>query len=153
MDLPSRLEQSLTKLYTAFYNDQLDPENCCHCAVGNICDNVDAWKHFTDIHGSVKLNYLGRLNEEFGKRINGYTPSELLSIEAVFLKACGYTLTSRNRLLKPAPIIDNEMMFKGLCAAVDYLCRLDGVKNVMEQYKKFDWTADGKRRNAEMLQC
>jgi uncharacterized protein CbrC (UPF0167 family) len=150
MDLPSRLEQALTKLYTAFYNDQLDPENCCYCAVGNICDNVDAWKHLTDIHGSVKLNYLGRLNETLGKRINGYTPSELLSIEAVFLKSCGYTLTSRNRLLKPAPIIDKEMMFKGLCAAVDYLCRLDGVENVMDQYRKFDWTAD--RQRSELIQ-
>ncbi len=145
MHLPYRLEIALQKLYTAFYNDQLDPENCCHCAVGNICDNVDAWKHFTDIHGSVKLNYLGRLHETLGKRINGYSPLELLSIEAVFLKACGYTLTSINRLLKPAPVIDKEIMFKGLCAGVDYLCRLDGVENVMEQYRKFDWTTDWKR--------
>ena len=86
MYLPYRLEIALDKLYTAFYKDQLNPENCCHCAVGNICDNIDAWKHFTDIHGSVKLNYLGRLHETLGKRINGYTPVVLLSIEASFLK-------------------------------------------------------------------
>ena len=145
MILPKRLEIALDKLYNAFHTDQLDPENCCHCAVGNICDNIDAWKHFTDIHGSVKLNYLGRLNETLGKRINGYTPSQLLSIEAVFLKACGYTLTSRNRLLKPAPMINKEIMFTGLCATVDYLCKQDGVENVMEQYKRFDWTTDRKR--------
>jgi hypothetical protein len=146
MHLPYRLETALEKLYTAFYNDQLDPENCCHCAVGNICDNVDAWKHFTDIHGSVKLNYLGRLHETLGKRINGYSPLQLLSIEAVFLKACGYRLTSRNYLLKPAPVIDKEMIFKGLCAAIDYLCALDGVENVMELYKRFDLRVERKEK-------
>lgn len=145
MQLPYRLEMALEKLYKAFYNDELDPENCCHCAVGNICDNVDAWKHLTDIHGSVQLNYLGRLHETLGKRINGYSPLELLSIEAVFLQACGYSLTSRNRLLKPAKIIDREMMFRGLCAAIDYLCALDNVENVMELYKRFDLAAERQR--------
>ena len=148
MHLPYRLETALEKLYTAFYNDQLDPENCCHCAVGNVCDNIDAWKHFTDVHGSVKLNYLGRLHETLGKRINGYSPLELLSIEAVFLKACGYKLTSKNRLLKPAPILDKDIMFKGLYATIEYLCSLDDVENVMELYKRFDFTADKKRSKA-----
>ncbi len=144
MHLPYRLETALEKLYTAFYNEQLDPENCCHCAVGNICDNIDAWKHFTDVHGSVKLNYLGRLHETLGKRINGYSPVELLSIEASFLKGCGYSLTSGNHLLKPAPVIDKDMMFNGLCAAIDYLCALDRVENVMELYKRSDLSADRK---------
>ncbi|MGI9531316.1 Na(+)-translocating NADH-quinone reductase subunit F [Lutimonas sp.] len=142
--LSQRLDIALNKLYTAYYNEELNPENCCHCAVGNICDNIDAWKHFTDTHGSVKLNYLGRLNEVLGKRINGYLPSELLYLEAVFLKACGYSLNSRNQLLKPAAVIDQEMMFKGLCATIDYLCALDGVENVMELYKRFDLTANRK---------
>ena len=138
MDLPYRLEIALGKLYTAFYNDQLDPENCCHCAVGNVCDNVDAWKHLTDFHGSVQLNYLGRLNQTLGKRINGYSPIELLSIEASFLKGCGYSLSSGNRLRKPKAVIDQEIMFKGLCATIDYLCTLDRVENVMELYQRFD---------------
>lgn len=144
MLLPYRLEMALDKLYTAFYKEELNPENCCHCAVGNICDNIDAWKHFTDIHGSVKLNYLGRLHQTLGKRINGYSPLELLSIEASFLKGCGYSINSRNRLLKPAPVIDEEMMFKGLCATIDYLCKLDGVDNVMELYKRFDLRVEKK---------
>lgn len=151
MLLPQRLEMALNKLYTAFYDERLDPENCCHCAVGNICDNADAWKHFTDVHGTVKLNYLGRLHQALGKRINGYAPSELLSIEAVFLKGCGYTLTSNKRLIKPAPSIDRDMIFKGLYATVNYLCKLDGVQNVMEQYKEFDLTTSGMQRNSEYL--
>jgi len=145
MYLPYRLETALDKLYTAFYKDELDPENCSHCAVGNICDNMDAWKHFTDIHGSVQLNYLGRLHQTLGKRINGYTPFELLRIEASFLKGCGYSINKRNRLLKPAPVIDQEMMFKGLCATIDYLCALDGVENVMELYQRFDLKVERKK--------
>ena len=144
MLLPYRLEKALDKLYTAFYNEELNPENCCHCAVGNICDNIDAWKHFTDYHGSTRLNYLGRLNQALGKRINGYSPQELLNTEAIFLNACGYSLTSRNRLLKPAKVVHREMMFKGLCAAIEYLCRLDGVENVMDLYKRFDFAIDNK---------
>lgn len=152
MILPKRLETALQKLYVAFHNGQLDPEDCQYCAVGNICDNVDAWKHFTDIHGSNKLNYLGQLNENMGKRIRGYSPKELLSIEAAFLKGCGYTLTSRNRLLKPARVIDKEMMFKGLCAAIDYLCALDRVDNVMQLYKRFDFSRENQCFNATMMQ-
>jgi len=149
MILSERLEMALNKMYRAFHNNELDPENCCHCAVGNICDNIDAWKHFTDVHGSEKLNYLGQLNENVNKRINGYSPSELLSIEAAFLKGCGYSLTSKNKLLKPAQIIDKEMMFQGLDAVVHYLCKLDGVENVMEQYKRFDLTIIKRQQNSE----
>ncbi|WP_318543728.1 hypothetical protein [Marixanthotalea marina] len=87
-----RLEHAINKLYKAFYNNELHPECCKQCAVGNILDNTDAWKHFSDHHGSLDLNYIGRLNESFGKKFNGYTPKELLRIEATFLKACGYQL-------------------------------------------------------------
>ena len=145
MLLTKRLEAALNKMYTAFYKGELNPEDCKHCAVGNICDNYDSWKYFTDTHGSMRLNYLGHLNENLGRKINGYSPSELIITEAVFLKACGYTLTRSKKLLKPAKVITNDMMFNGLCAAVAYLCRLDGVKNVMEHYKQFDLSTDKTR--------
>ena len=67
--IPSILERALSKLNTAFYDNTLHPECCIACAVGNICDNRDAWKHFTDVHGSLKLNYVGQVNEAFGKRL------------------------------------------------------------------------------------
>lgn len=150
MYLPHRLETALDKLYDAYHSERLNPENCCQCAVGNICDNVDAWKHFTDIHGSTQLSYLGRLNQTMGKRINGYTPQELLNIEAVFLKACGYRLNSRQYLLKPAQKIDQELIFKGLSASVAYMCRLDNVENIMELYTKFDFQIVEKKENIQM---
>ena len=144
MDLPSRLEQALTKLYTAFYQDRLDPENCKYCAVGNICDNQDFWKHFTDIHGSEQLNYLGQLNQEFGKTFKGYSPKELLKTEAVFLNGCGYTFSPRKRLLKPAEKIDRDMMFNGMYSVVAYLCAIDGLSNIMDVSRRFE---------SEMLHC
>ncbi len=49
---------------------------------------------------------------------------------------------------KPAPILDRDIMFKGLYATIEYLCSLDGVENVMELYKRFDFTADKKRSKA-----
>ena len=51
MQTPKRLEQALIKLYNAFHNNQLDPEDCTACAVGNILDNQDSWKHLSNEHG------------------------------------------------------------------------------------------------------
>ena len=34
METPKRLEQALIKLYNAFHNNRLDPEDCTACAVG-----------------------------------------------------------------------------------------------------------------------
>ena len=149
MLLTKRLENALDKMYTAFYKGELNPEDCKHCAVGNICDNYDSWKYFTDIHGSMRLNYLGHLNENLGRRINGYTPLELITTEAVFLKACGYKLTKNKKLLKPAEVITSEMMIKGLDAAVEFLCKLDGVSHVMDHYKKLDLSALPKENKAD----
>ena len=50
-----RFENAITKLYNAFQNDTLNPEDCRQCAIGTILDNNDSWKHMTDIHGTIKL--------------------------------------------------------------------------------------------------
>lgn len=142
MKSTSRLDNAITKLYDAFHNNTLNPECCKSCAVGNICDNQDAWKHLTDVHGSTSLNYLGKLNEGFGKRINGYTPSELLKIEAVFLNACGYKLPFINKRNKQKQALDKDILFEGLCATVAHLCELDGVKNVMDYSRLFEFEND-----------
>src|SRR5690606_34642840 len=92
MEISERLERAINKLYVAFHNSQLNPECCKHCAVGNICNNTDSWRYLTDTHGSLELNYIGKVNEAFGKKIYGYSPSEILRIETVFLEGCGYTL-------------------------------------------------------------
>jgi len=132
MKTSARFENAIRKLYTAFHNDSLHPEYCHRCAVGNILDNVDSWQHLTDFHGSTKLNYVGLVNQKFGKRFGGYTPYELLQIEATFLKACGYALPLKPHSSRPENPQDRDVLFTGLSAVIGYLCNLDGIPNVME---------------------
>lgn len=122
----------------AFHNNTLNPENCKQCAVGNIVNNKDFWMHLTDNHGATKLNYLGLLHQNLGRRFFGYTPIELLQIESAFLEGCGYSFTIQNRLHKPDHI-NHEVLFKGLCYVVSLLCRLDAVNDVLDYSFLFDF--------------
>lgn len=138
MKTSQRLERAIQKLYTAFHNNSLNPECCNHCAVGNICDNRDSWRHLSDNHGSTELNYVGIVNEKFGKKIGGYSPKELITIEAVFLKGCGYTLPLNHKSKRPENPTSKDTLFNGLCSVIEYLCQLDGVDNVMDYSKLFE---------------
>lgn len=134
-----RLDNALRKLYKAFHNDTLHPEYCNSCAVGTILDNTDSWKHLTDIHGSTQLNYVGLVNQNFGYKFNGYTPYELLQIEAIFLKGCGYSGALDRTCKKPKNPTNKERLFNGLSKTVEFLCKLDGVANVMDYSKLFEF--------------
>lgn len=134
MKTTKRLDNALNKLYAAFHNGTLNAECCKNCAVGNICDNTDSWKHLSDSPGSLKLNYVGQVHEGLGRKFHGYSPLELLNIEAEFLKGCGYILPLHHKNPKPKNPTSKETLFNGLCVAVEYLCSLDGVQNVMDYY-------------------
>lgn len=139
MNHKNRFDRAVEKLYNAFHTDSLIPECCRQCAVGNICDNTESWRHLTDNHGSTDLNYVGVVNEKFGKRINGYRPSELLRIEAEFLKGCGYSLPLHHRATRPSDPTSKETLFNGLCAAVSFLCKLEGIPDIMDYSQLFDF--------------
>ncbi len=139
MNLPKRLEVAINKLYSAFHNNELNPECCYKCAVGNILDNKDAWKNLTDRHGSMDLNYLGRVHQNLGRKFNGYSPLELLQMEAVFLKACGYSIPFGRFGNKPKNKLNKDILFQGLCAIVEFLCQIDDVENVMDYSEIFDY--------------
>ncbi|WP_166967460.1 Na(+)-translocating NADH-quinone reductase subunit F [Yeosuana marina] len=132
----NRIDAALKKLYVAFHENQLHPECCNQCAVGNILDNTDSWKHLSDHHGSVELNYIGNVHQSIGRKFNGYSPLELLKIEATFLKACGYTLPLHHKNKKPENPTDKEVLFYGLCAVVKFLCELDNIPDALEDYTK-----------------
>ncbi|WP_339631850.1 Na(+)-translocating NADH-quinone reductase subunit F [Bizionia echini] len=132
MEPSFRFEQAVKKLYQAFHNNTLIPECNKQCAVGNILNNIDAWKHFSDSHGSLQLNYIGLVNENFGRRFQGFKPSELLQIEATFLKACGFQLPLNYRNKQPTNLSDKDVLFKGLSAVVALLCQLDNIPNIMD---------------------
>src|SRR5690606_16856922 len=97
----------------------------------------DGWKHLTDHHGSLVLNYVGNVHEIMGRKFNGYSPLELLKIEAVFLKACGYKLPLNHKNNRPKNL-DKDILFNGLSEVIGLLCELDGMKNVMDYTKLFE---------------
>ncbi len=136
MKTPPRLEHAISKLYRAYHEDTLQPECCKQCAVGNILDNTDAWRHLAVCHGSTQLSYVGVVHQRLGRTFQGYTPVQLLEIERVFLSACGYTLPLGRSTERPS--LNKEMLFDGLCAVVAYLCQLEGVANVMDYSKLFE---------------
>ena len=140
----TRFENAIKKLYLAFHNGYLNPECCKQCAVGNILDNKDFWKHLSDEHGSLKLNYTGRVHQNLGRRFNGYSPLELMQIESVFLKGCGYELPFHHTHRKPENPTDKDILFNGLCAVVELLCDFDGIENVMDYRKLFDFERNDK---------
>lgn len=140
-----RLEQAISKLYKAFHDNTLNPECCFQCAVGNILDHKDAWKHLSDKHGSLRLNYVGLVNQNIGRKFNGYSPIELLNIEAIFLKGCGYSIPLNHSGKKPKNPKDKDILFKGLSETVGFLCALDGVDNVMDYSKLFEYDKDQAR--------
>ena len=132
-----RFEQAIRKLYTAFHSNTLNPECCKQCAVGNILDNTDAWKNLSDYHGSLQLNYVGKVHETLGRKFKGYTPQEILKIEAAFLKGCGYQLPLHYASKSEVNCKDKEVLFQGLCSVVATLCKMDGMDNVMDYTRLF----------------
>ncbi len=139
MATTNRFDRAVQKLYAAFQNNRLHPECAMQCVVGNICDNKDSWKHLSDTHGSLQLNYVGLVHERLGRKFNGYSPSELLKIEAAFLSGCGYQLPLKPDHYKPKDPSDRDLLFDGLCAAVQVLCALDGIQNIMDASKLFQY--------------
>jgi hypothetical protein len=144
MKTSKRLDIAIEKLYVAFQNNTLHPECCKQCAVGNILDNTDSWKHLSDQHGSLKLNYVGLVNQNFGKKFNGYSPIELLQIEAEFLKGCGYQLPLHHKNKKPKNPTDKDVLFMGLSAVVSFLCQLDNIPDVMDCSELFQYKNENK---------
>ena len=129
MKLPIRLEQAALKLYEAFYDQTLQPDCCHHCAVGNILDRKDFWKHFTDHHGSVRLNYVGLVHQNLGRTYSGYSPLQLLEIESIFLRACGFALPLRRG--STAPELTDDQLYQALVVTVNHLCKLEGMNDIM----------------------
>lgn len=134
-----RFDAAIDKLYNAFQEGTLIPECCNHCAVGTICGNTDVWKHLSDFHGSTQLNYVGMVNETFGKKFSGYRPSELLQIEMAFLKGCGYSLPLSRTSKKPLDPTSKDILFEGLCSVFSLLCKLDELPDIMDFEKLLDF--------------
>ena len=139
MKTSERLEMAIVKLYKAFHNNTLNPEDCSACAVGNILDNCDGWKYLSDEHGSLKLNYIGTVHQRLGRRFNGYSPLEILQVEKIFLETCGFKTPLCHYNPRPQNFKNKEILFNALSAVVAYLCSLDKITNVMDYSKLFEY--------------
>lgn len=139
MKTSKRLEQALVKLYNAFHNNRLNPEDCTACAVGNILDNHDSWKHLSLNHGALQLSYVGTVHQNLGRKFNGYSPKEILQIEKVFLEACGFKTPLCHYNPRPINPKSKERLFKGLSAVVALLCKFDNIPNVMDFSRLFEY--------------
>ncbi|KAA3625775.1 MAG: Na(+)-translocating NADH-quinone reductase subunit F [Flavobacterium sp.] len=148
----SRFDRAIRKLYAAFHSNNLHPECAMQCAVGTICDNTDAWKHFSNEHGSTQLNYVGRVHEGLGRKINGYAPSELMKIEAAFLDGCGYQLPLKAGNYRPQLPLDQDVLFQGLCKAIEVLCKLDNLPQLMDVGEQLNYQGCGNIKNQVELQ-
>ena len=137
MKTSAKFDQVIQKLYQAFHSDRLNPFCCKQCAVGNILDNRDFWRHFAVAHGTLQLSYVGQVNEAFNKKFSGFSPSELLQIEVTFLKACGFDLPIRSGFSHNKPTKDE--LFNGLAATVELLCEFENIPNIMDCSKLFDF--------------
>ena len=73
------------------------------------------------------------------KLCNGHNSLELLQIKAEFLKGCGYTLPLDRNCKKPENPTDKETLFNGLSKTMEFLCQLDGIENVMDYSKLFEF--------------
>jgi len=128
-----RFNAAITKLYNAFHKGELNPNDCMHCAVGNLCDNSNLWARLVKSHYGRKYyldNYIGQVKETVDK--TGYSALELLKIEDIFLTGCNVKAGDFH-LYK-----DKNRQFNGLCAVVEYLCELDNISNVMEVQSLFE---------------
>lgn len=133
MKLPIRLENAITKLYTAFHSGKLTSEDCEMCAVGNMCNN-DAtwWNKIQSARPNTGGSYNSKLNlpldfepqETESMKQTGYSGTELARIESLFMLE--------------TIVETKETQFKGLCAVVEYLCELDKIQNVMDYTKLFE---------------
>jgi len=135
-ELPKRFTDAVSKLYNAFHENRLNPNDACACAVGNMCDNDSRWSKLVGMYGSGEVSD----NAEdviYGRKLTdrtGYNPIEIVTIEKVFLRACGWRYSNNHR--------DKNLQFKGLCAVVKYLCELDNVSNVMDFTSLFETQND-----------
>lgn len=136
MKLPIRLENAITKLYTAFHDNKLNAMQCNACAVGNICDNNHEWDYIPYFATTTYFKSNPEsLNSEIKHGIKvisktGYSVNELVEVESIFIKACEYNIGTK------------EQHFSGLCAVVEYLCELDNIPNVMDYTKLFETEND-----------
>jgi len=144
--MTQRFKRAYNALVDAYFNDTLECADCSACAVGNIvaagiggtvtkvfeefyefdiyeCDKGN--DYWSDIFCGGEYGSEWDNNELCERLFNdtGYPKEELMMVEQLFIQG-----VSRCRGTK------DERNYQGLCAVVEYLCKLDGIAEP-ETYK------------------
>ncbi len=134
MKKPERFNKALSKLIKAFFNDDLKKESCSHCAVGNICNNDDAWSVvflcIPDEGQNIYLEYYKGYPKSVIDK-TGYSLYQLAKVEKAFefntkIPFNRYRFHTKDEIMKD--------QFNGLMAVVDVLCKIERLDS--EEYKK-----------------
>lgn len=118
-----RFEKAVTKLYKAFHEGTLNAFSCKACAVGNIIEHGLWSGGFNSLISPYEIII-------YGKNESGYSEKELTEIEFLFMCAHQEELETK------------EQQFKGLCAVVEYLAKLDNIPNPMDYSCLFETEND-----------
>ena len=135
-----RYDTAVEKLYNAFNSGELNAMDCKRCAVGNLCDNNDEWvdvipcgnslKHIEENYRKRPMEGLSKYPEyEKGLKViekTGYSPYELMMVEALFLDKTGHKSGETK-----------EEQFNGLIAVIEYLASLDDITIPQATIQKF----------------
>ncbi len=141
MKTTKRFDNAVTKLYNAFHNGELIMTDCSKCAVGNICDGNYLWTGARNLMTKMPIVMPYKRGLEVVIK-TGYSVLEIIEIECLFMS--GYR--SHQFLNKAVSYYregNKEDQFKGLEAVIKYLCELDGIDNVMDYTKVFDYNEEG----------
>lgn len=116
--MTERFNNAVTKLYTAFHEGTLDYGLCQKCAVGTILGH-GTW--LFNSPSTIWARMKGRELTDMTLRNNnsGYNLKELVKVEKVFILAFKNSKNPSNK----------ESQFKGLCAVIEYLAKLDNIPN------------------------
>ena len=138
MNRPELYEKTVNVLLDAYNDGELEHQNCCACAVGNICKEASEktrvyrgrWLDYflTSIDdGSQKINEARDERDAAYKLIKqtGYTIKELARVEWAFEKEIAKELhpmsfKDRRNLLEEIRY-SKEYQFRGLCRVLDVL--------------------------------
>ena len=138
-ELTKRFTDAVTKLYTAFHNNELNKMYCEQCAVGSIVGS-SSWADLLPKYGSLNI---ARCDDTFYKK---HEPNRIInSIQSV--KKTGYSINELEKVENVFMYSHNSCQgkdgqFIGLCAVIEYLCKLDNIPNILDYTSLFEFNKD-----------
>ncbi len=138
MKTTKRLTKAMTRLYNGFHKGKLYAGSCDSCAVGNMVGGKANWYFALRVYTKAFKNHSYDIFTPLGLeqiRETGYSINEIEKIENIFERTVRHNAFQHKQT--------KEGQFKGLEAVIKYLCELDGIDNVMDYTKVFDYNEKG----------